>query len=249
MLPMRRIPGSVQALSGVIPFDRGRRILAEISDFLLPQCCLVCGNFGASLHPECLSDLPVAGGPRCARCWRPGASTWCDRCASDGPDVPSFDALRTPFRFEGHARRALLEAKFRGVTAHLDVLAAAVAEVVPQEWRVDVIVPVPLHAGRRRKRGYNQSDELAKGIARILGTRVHRGLVVREAAGRPQASLNAAQRAVNAREVYTGRGVPPPRVLLVDDVSTTGSTLDAIAALLKRAGAERVYAVAVARED
>lgn len=86
-------------------------------------------------------------------------------------------------------------------------------------------------------------------MARVLGVRIHRSLVVRAVAGRPQASLTAAQRTVNARDAYAVRGVPPPRVLLVDDVTTTGSTLDAIAALLKRAGAERVYAVAVARED
>jgi len=249
MLPRMRIPDSVQALRSTVLLESGRRILAQVSDFLLPQCCIACGGFGAPLHAECLARLPAADGVRCARCWRPGPSTWCDPCASGGSDVPAFDALRTPFRFEGDARRALLEAKFRGITAHLEVLAAAAAHVVPPEWRVDAVVPVPLHPARRRKRGYNQSEDIASVVAKELEVRMHRTLVVRQSAGRPQASLSAVERIRNARGVYAVRGMSPPRVLLVDDVTTTGSTLDAIATLLKEAGAERVYALAIARED
>ena len=244
-----RTPESAPTSDDAVPHGPGRRFLAQISDFLLPQRCLVCGGFGASLHPTCVDTLPAADGRRCARCWQPSVTTWCERCANGGADAPAFDALRTPFRFEGDARRALLEAKFRGVTTHLGVLALAAAEVVPASWRADVVVPVPLHRGRERRRGYNQSAILARGIAEALGAREHRGLLRRSRAGVPQASLTAVERARNARGTYEVRGVPPPRVLVVDDVTTTGSTLDSIAAALKAAGAERVYAVAVARED
>ena len=249
MLPRMRIPDSVQTLRRAVPLEPGRRILAQIIDLLLPECCIACGGFGASLHVECLGQLPAADGARCARCWRPGPSTWCDRCAAGGSDVPAFDALRTPYRFEGLARRALLEEKFRGITAHLSVLGQAAADVVPAEWRPDIVVAVPLHPARQRQRGYNQSALIAREVSRELGLREGRGLVARARAGVPQASLSARDRARNARGAYAVRGVPPARVLLVDDVTTTGSTLDAIAMLLKEAGAERVYALAVARGD
>lgn len=231
------------------PRSPGFRIRAQISDVLLPQQCLVCGQFGASLHDDCLKVLPTADGSRCARCWRPVATTWCEVCADGGPDAPAFDGLRTPFRFEGHARRAILEAKFRGITAHLPVLARAAAEVVPREWRFDVVVPVPLAPMRQRRRGYNQAGILAREVGRATGTSERTRLVVRAKSGPAQASLSAERRATNVLGTYAVRGVPPLGVLVVDDVTTTGSTLSAIANGLKAAGAERVYALAMARED
>ena len=227
----------------------GSRIRTQISDFLLPQQCLVCGTFGASLHAECVAALPAAEGPRCARCWRPVPTTWCERCAADGPDTPEFDGLRTPFRFEGHARRAILEAKFRGITAHLPVLGRAAVEVLPREWRFDVVVGVPLAPMRQRRRGYNQAAILAREVSRATGAGERRRLLVRARSGPPQASLSAERRATNLVGAFAVRGVPPPGILVVDDVTTTGSTLSTIAGVLKAAGAERVYALAVARED
>ena len=231
------------------PRSPGFRIRAQISDLLLPQQCMVCGKFGASLHADCLDALPPAEGTRCARCWRPVATTWCEVCAEGGPDAPAFDALRTPFRFEGHARRSILEAKFRGITAHLPVLARAAAEVVPAEWRFDVVVPVPLAPMRQRRRGYNQAGILAREVARATGRGERTRLVVRGKSGPAQASLSAERRVTNVLGAFAVRGVPPPGVLVVDDVTTTGSTLSAIARGLKAAGAERVYALAMARED
>src|SRR5689334_352963 len=104
-----------------------RALVEEVWQAVLPQRCLVCGDWGASLHDACLDALPRAVGPRCERCWRPLDAREvradigrCERCASGG--APAFEALRTPFVFEGYARRAILEAKFRGITAHLGPL-------------------------------------------------------------------------------------------------------------------------------
>ena len=89
-----------------------------LGDALLPQRCIVCGRFGAAVHGECLDALPHANPPRCPRCWLPAANQpgesrrrdgACSRCAAD---PPPFEGLRTPYRFVGHARRAVIEAKF-----------------------------------------------------------------------------------------------------------------------------------------
>ena len=216
---------------------------------LLPQRCIVCERFGAALHEECLDALPVADGARCDRCWRPVIPGRCARCLEDGPETPAFDALRTPFRFEGFARRALLEAKFRGVTAHLGPLGRAAGAVVPPGWRPEIVVAVPLGRRRERARGFNQAHEVARAVAETLGVPLGTDLVRRQRETSPQAMLGAATRRTNLRDAFVLDHAPPARVLVVDDVTTTGATLSAVAQVLRAGGAQFVTALAVARED
>jgi predicted amidophosphoribosyltransferase len=228
-------------------------LVDEAWDALLPQRCLVCGRFGASLHEGCVDALPRADGSRCDRCWRPlppgGGYARCEPCASGGPEAPAFDGLRAPFRFEGLARRALLEAKFRGITAHLDPLGHAAAALVPPDWRPEAVVAVPLGRRRERARGFNQAREAARAVARSLGVPLVDGLVRRGRETAPQAMLDAEARHGNLRGAFVLGGTPPARVLVVDDVTTTGSTLSEVAATLRAGGTENVYTLAIARED
>ena len=147
------------------PIARPRRsflgaLRDEVWQVLLPQRCIACGEFGAALHEACLDQLPVADGARCDRCWRPDArldaSGRCERCLEASANEAGFDALRTAFRFDGLARRALLEAKFRGVTAHLDPLG-----------QVDSGEACPQHDARGRG--------VARGHAQIETRHVARG--------------------------------------------------------------------------
>ncbi len=230
-----------------------RALREEAWQVLLPQRCIACGAFGAALHERCVARLPEADGARCDRCWRPDgrldARARCEQCAGDGPDAPAFDALRAAFRFEGLARRALLEAKFRGVTAHLGPLGRAAAAVVPGAWRPDAVLAVPLGPRRERTRGFNQAHEVARAVAETLGVPLLHGLVRRTRETSPQAMLDAGSRRTNLRDAFTLRGTPPLRVLVVDDVTTTGATLSAVARVLRSGGATFVGALAVARED
>jgi ComF family protein len=225
-----------------------RALAAGAGDALLPQRCIVCGRFGAALHAHCLEELPRASAPRCPRCWAPsrGRGGTCERCAVA---PPAFEALRTPFRFAGPARRALLEAKFRGVTALLEPLGRAAAEVVPAAWSVEAVTAVPLHPARRRRRGFDQAELLARAVARELTLPVRTDLLRRVRVTEAQATLGADARSGNVAGAFAAAGDAPASVLLVDDVTTTGSTLEAAAGVLLGAGAPRVYALAVARED
>lgn len=224
--------------------------MREVAEFLLPQRCLVCSRFGNALHPWCLARLPAAETPRCLRCWRPGPGTWCDRCAAGSPEAPAFDGLRTPFEFTGDARRAVLEAKFRGVTALLPPLARAAAEVVPLEWGIDTVVPIPLARGRRLRRGYNQAEIAARVVARRLGLPCEPGWLRRVRETPAQAGLTAEARASNLRDAFRAADLRSNvRVLVVDDVTTTGATFEAAARALRAGGAARVYALALTRED
>jgi ComF family protein len=252
MLSDAPVPATAPARS----FIAVRRLVATTLDLLLPQRCVVCSRFGAALHRHCLAALPAAGPPRCTRCWRPSRSTWCELCAefegdAPGSDVPQFDGLRAPYRFEGFARRALLEAKFRGVTALLEPLAVEAASIVPPEWRVDLVTPIPLTPRRERRRGFNQAQIAARHVAAALALPLAdplRRIRDRE----PQAALGAEQRARNLEGVFavpTAATVEGRRMLLVDDVTTTGTTLSVAARVLHEAGAEAVFALALARED
>ncbi len=227
------------------------RLATEAAEFLLPQRCLVGGRFGGALHPRCVARLPAAEGARCQRCWRPGVGAWCGRCAASGSGAPAFDGLRTPFEFDGDARRAILEAKFRGVTALLPPLARAAAEVVPAEWGIEAVVPIPLARGRRRSRGYNQAEIAAVEVARRLGVSARTNWLRRIRETPAQTGLAAEARGRNLRGAFEVRRPDslPARVLLVDDVTTTGATFEEAVRALRQTGVERVYALALARED
>ena len=217
------------------------------ADALLPQRCIECGEFGAALHEACLDALPRAEPPRCARCWAPPPRGGrCPRCASA---APAFEALRTPYRFAGRARRALIEAKFRGVSALLEPLGRAAARAAPASWTFGAVAPVPLHPSRRRRRGFDQAALLARAAAAELGAPLRAGLLRRARATPAQSALGAGGRARNLLGAFEAAEAPPREVLLVDDVATTGATLEAAARALRAAGAERVLALTVARED
>ena len=223
-----------------------RLALRELADALLPERCVVCERFGAALHAECMPTLAAADGERCGRCWAPGSASPCAACLAA---PPAFEALRAPYRFEGAARRALLEAKFRGVTTLLPPLARAAAEIVPAAWRPSLVVPVPLHRARQRTRGYNQAGIAAEAVAGRLGVPYRVEVLRRTRATAPQATLDVARRASNVVAAFAASEVAGERVLVVDDITTTGATLDACARALLDAGAATVFALAVARED
>lgn len=225
-----------------------RLAATELLDALLPQRCVACERFGSALHPACLEVQPVAPDEsRCDRCWRPGVASPCAHCSAE---PPAFEALRTPYRFEGAVRRALLEAKFRGVTQVLTLLGQRASSVVPGAWQVTMVVPVPLHRSRERERGYNQAALIGGVVASRLGVSCESSVLSRARATAPQVTLSAVTRAQNLTNAFECAPLPAgARVLLVDDVTTTGATFEACARALHAAGAGAVFALAVARED
>jgi ComF family protein len=147
-------------------------------------------------------------------------------------------------------RRALLEAKFDGVTALLEPLALVAAQTVPDSWELDAVVPVPLHRRRERQRGYNQAALIGEVIARQRRLPLEPRWLRRVRATPPQAGLDAATRRVNLTRAFTAESARAgARVLLVDDVTTTGATLAACTTALLDAGILAVSCIAIARED
>jgi len=140
--------------------------------------------------------------------------------------------------------------KYRGRT----VLAEPLGELMAAYWTqhpmpIDVVVPVPLHAARLRERGYNQAALLAHEMARRVGLTVDERVLLRQRATAPQVELDAEQRKENVQQAFrcSGNGLKGRRVLLIDDVCTTGATLEACAIALYDGGAREVRALTLAR--
>lgn len=220
-------------------------------DLLFPPRCVGCGAYGSFLCPRCLAAAPRAEPPRCPLCWLPGAPADgpCRRCR----ERPlRLEGARAAFVYQGAVREAVHALKYRGLSALATAMARPMAEVL-RAWAppVEAVVPVPLAGGRRRLRGYNQSEALARAVGKLAGLLVEPRALRRARPSPPQArSADEAARWENVRGAYA----PGPRpvqggVLLIDDVMTTGATLDACARALREAGAGPVFALTFARED
>lgn len=219
-------------------------------DLLFPPRCAGCRSFGAFLCEGCLAGMPRALPPRCPRCWMPGAGHVCARCAGS-PFV--FEGVRAPFVYGGAAREAVHALKYDGLAALAEAMAPAMAEAL-EGWAPGeaALVPVPLIGRRRRSRGYNQSELLARQVARLSGLSLRTRLLERRRAAPPQArSADEPARRANVAGAFALRDDGKPRgpAVLVDDVIASGATLDACARVLREAGYGPVYALVFARED
>lgn len=206
--------------------------LARLLSLLAPPLCVCCGS-AASLHQ-----------PLCRACL--GDLRWLSFEQPPGAGVPVWAAVS----YEGPARALVRALKFRGAVGLVDAMAAQMAANAPPgllEGRS--LVPVPLHPARRRRRGFNQAEQLAVRLARRAGLALS-DCLERSAGGARSSQVGRGReerlRAVEGIRMRAGAAVPL-RVLLVDDVVTTGSTLAACAAALERAGVREVGAVVYAR--
>ncbi len=162
-----------------------------------------------------------------------------------------LSGARSAAHLSGPLREAVHSLKYEGVRALAGTLGQIVYDCWEAEpWTVDVIVPVPLHPQRRRERGYNQSALLARELARHTSLPVVEGALLRVTPTQPQVGLNAAERVENVRGAFRcgGDDLSEQRVLLVDDVLTTGATLRACAQALLEGGAQGVWGLTLAHD-
>lgn len=221
--------------------------VAGLGAALLPPRCLLCGEPGTAsldLCAACHQALP-RNQPACVRCALPlAAAGTCGACLHRPPLLAT---VRAAFVYTAPLDRLLPRYKFRGDLAAGRLLARLMLAEVAGCDPPQALVPVPLHRARLRQRGYNQSLELARPVARALRLPLCHALV-RARPTLPQAGLPAAQRRANVRGAFAPvADLSGARVALVDDVMTSGATADAAAASLRAAGAASVEVWVVAR--
>lgn len=220
-------------------------LAAQLLALLAPPACATCG---APLRPAaevlcgpCRRQLPWLPRLRCHRCGLPAP---CRNCPARGA---AFEAAWAPLAYDASARRAVTALKFGGLLGLADTMAAQIAAGAPGGMVAGAtLVPVPLHPSRRHGRGFNQAELLARSLAQRLGLPVRCCLTRRGGASR-QLGAGRAARLAPARIEVAVRSPPPARAVLVDDVHTTGATLDACARALHAGGARHVSCLTYAR--
>lgn len=222
-------------------------------DLLLPPRCPACGVVTASpdaFCASCFGQVRWLDASQCARCGEAEADRHpaCARCREP---APAFAAARAAAAYDGPARTVVLRFKHGDATGLAAALAARMARLAPDWLRPDaLLVPVPLHRWRLWRRGYNQAALLATALARATGAATVPDALARTRATALSAGMDRADRAANvAGAIACARpaAVAGRRVVLVDDVITSGATMDACARSLADAGAQQVVALAFAR--
>ena len=253
-----------------------RQMLTGLADAIFPHRCLACGRlFNHAAHErrgEVLESDPgsALAGHLCVRCrgrWTTVTSPLCVRCgrvfaSREGPDHWCGRCLERPGAYararavgiyDGSLRTAIHALKYQGRTRLAGPLGRLLGAAYRRHWRpgeIDVIAPVPLHRGRLRQRGFNQAWLLIHLWDLPAETVIVRDLLVRSRATAPQTGLDRRQRRTNIKNAFgvRRRGESAgQRVLLVDDVLTTGATAEACAAVLLNDGAQQVDVLTLAR--
>jgi ComF family protein len=219
-------------------------------DLLFPQKCIGCGKEGQVLCTSCQKSLPRITPPVCPKCGKSQSSAMvCPACTAWKTQI---DGIRSPFKFDGVMREAVHQFKYKNIRTLSHPLGALLARYyINYPLPAEVMVPVPLHPKRLKERGYNQSSLLAQELSKIINLPVENDCLVRKKFIIPQAQTKSIEeRRRNVVEAFycIDSKLHGKQILLIDDVSTSGATLDACTIALKLAGARSVWALVLSRE-
>lgn len=255
-------PRQDQTLRAVVA-DVWRRLIpvgAAVVDAVLPPRCAACRSVTASdagFCPDCWARLDFLIGPACSRCDVPfetpqGEGALCGRCMAE---PPPYSRVHVPLAYGEVSRSIVMRLKYGRRTGFARLMARMIAGTVQRAVIADdipLIVPVPLHRWRLWSRGFNQSAEVGKHLSRLTGWPIAVDPLIRHRRTPPLRGLGRTARArtvsgafaarPDARDLLAGR-----RIILIDDVFTTGATAAACAKVLLRAGASAVEVAAFAR--
>lgn len=237
----------------------GFRLTRALLDLALPPRCHLCRvlieeDDAVQLCPRCLDTLPLLTSPCCSRCGQPfegaGEDHPCSRCLHASPP---WEQARAAMLYEQDCRELIQRFKFRHETRLRRPLALLIARQLADfatNAAADCLIPVPLHLRRLRERGFNQSLLLAEQLSNSWKLPLLRQALRRTRWTTPQIELDAEHRAANLQHAFSVTApeqILNKRIMLVDDVFTTGATLAECSRTLRAAGASAVYAVTAAR--
>lgn len=237
-----------------------REILTGVADLLFPPLCITCGAVLRErpcipFCPPCVEGIRAIRSPLCPRCGVPfsaggGEDHLCGGCLTG--ERP-YAISRSLGLYEGTLLKAIHLFKYRGRIGIGEVLGGMLADFAGGQWEMgafSVVIPVPLHRKRLRERGFNQALILAREVAKRFSLPLEFRALSRDVFTAPQVGLGREERSQNVRKAFALRkphAIAGQRVLLVDDVTTTGSTVSECAAVLKKGEAEAVAVLTLAR--
>lgn len=216
-------------------------------ELLYPKTCCFCGKISVQeICDSCKEKVFYIKEPRCKKCGKPiryEEQEYCHDCQKQ-----SFHYVqgRSLWIHKGAVPWSIYQFKYHNRRIYGKFYAKELYRVYGEsikEWGIDLIVPVPLHWRRRRKRGYNQAEIVARYLGELTGIPIDTRLVIRKKYTEPQKTLNNKERVKNLKHVFDVRKmtVREKNILLIDDIYTTGSTIDAISKILLEKGYNKVW--------
>ena len=231
-----------------------KKIFWWVRELLFPRRCPVCDRpvkpAGKKICDSCRGKLKFVSKEYCMKCGKPLLGVhdeYCEDCRrkkhefTQGMSLYEYkSAASSIYRFKYAKRREYAE--FYG-----EELSERFGEII-RGWNIDAFVPVPIHETRKRERGYNQAELLAEQLGRRLKIPVKKNLLVRCKKTTPQKEMNALQRQNNLKRAFkiSENDVKLSTIIVIDDIYTTGSTVDEMARLLKQAGVSKIYVLTLA---
>lgn len=228
----------------------GNVCLEWMLDILYPRCCPVCGEIvlpkGEKICPVCLKKLRFVYSPTCKCCGKEIVSSVQEYCFDCSRHPKAFEYGMPLLNYEKYARRSVTDIKYKNKREYLDLYAELLCAKFGRRIQAlcpNALIPVPIHKKKRRARGFNQAEVLARRMGRILEIPVWTDVLLRTKNTKPQKDLSAVERSQNLREAFSVEkdlgGIE--RVILIDDIYTTGATAQACTLALKGAGVKQVY--------
>lgn len=222
-------------------------------DLFFPRRCPMCDGvlpLGELICAECAKELRRVMPPYCLKCGKPIADAGKEFCPDCQSNVHLYREGRALYEYRA-VRASIYRFKYRGRYEYAAFYGKALAEgmeAVIRRWQPDALVPVPLHKARKRKRGYNQAEALARVLGKTLDIPVDTTLIQRVKKTTPQKQLNRQMRQNNLKKAFKidRNDVKLNTIIIIDDIYTTGSTIDAMASALLEAGIQNIYFIALA---
>lgn len=214
---------------------------------LYPQTCCFCGKISREkICNKCAEVIEYVQEPVCGKCGKPISHAEQGRCYDCSNQSFFYEQGRSVWLHKGPVRWSVYRYKYHNRRMHGALYAEELCRLYEEkirEWGIDLIVPVPLHRTRRRKRGYNQSEILAKRLGKLLGISVDTTSVTRTKKTRPQKELSHQERKNNLEGAFCVKSMrnDVKNVLIIDDIYTTGNTINEMAKSLKEKGVQKVF--------
>ena len=227
-----------------------KKIIRAGLDVLYPRRCPVCDGLLGKQEPlicrKCAEKLEFLKQPLCFRCGKPLEQKEREYCGDCRKIRHWYERGFAPFSYRGIMQQSVMRFKYGGRAEYAGFYAVAVLEYgreLLSRWRPEVLMPVPVHPARLARRGYNQAELLAQKLSELCGIPMESRAVLRMKNTKAQKNLSSMERKKNLENAFAlvKSYKPPERILVIDDIYTTGSTIDGMAALLSKNGAKAVY--------
>jgi ComF family protein len=233
------------------PFPKTPNFSLELLwNLLFPRRCPVCNDVvipkGHLICPTCIPKLSLVKEPTCRKCGKEMIIHTAEYCFDCTKHKRTFEYGKVLLNYNDTAKTSMSKIKYNNKREYLDFYGEAICRRYKKQiarMNADALVPVPIHKSRKRERGFNQAEVLADKISKHTGIPVFPDALLRSKKTAPQKVLNPGERLKNLEEAFLPGQIPQGinTVILIDDIYTTGSTIEACTRALRRAGVKKIY--------